>query len=313
MNLVNAPLAVIDLGTNSFQLEIAKLVSANKLEIIHRQRNIFRLRDFGDHLSTEIASDKFEPAIAILKNFKQSALAYDAEIFITATSAVRDAANNGDFIAKVANETGLHIKILSGEDEAAFIYSGVQHKLNFPDKNVFVIDIGGGSTEIILGNTRDIFYKSSVPVGVVRCANKFFPGYVTHQAGEKKLNNYLRDAFRDLPAVLHSFPCDLFIGTSGAVRNSIFLCQQDKNEQFPAVLRFHELKEMCDRVRALTTPESRNGLLPVDPGRTDVLPVSLFILHYIMDLLHIESLQYSDYALREGLLFSYFNKFRTDS
>ena len=157
--------AFIDLGTNSVRLLIGTIEETCSFTLLRREKEIVRLgeREFGEHLLHEEAIAR---AVLVCQNFAKLAQTYGAEeIIIVATSATRDARNQEDLIERVRAETGLEINVISGREEARLTYLGVRSSVDFEDKSAMMIDIGGGSTEIAIGDKEDYSGLWSFQIG----------------------------------------------------------------------------------------------------------------------------------------------------
>jgi exopolyphosphatase/guanosine-5'-triphosphate,3'-diphosphate pyrophosphatase len=161
-------LAAIDLGTNSLHMVVVKIdPSLPSLSIIAREKETVRLGDCED--KGNLKSEVMERAIACLKRFQDIAATFNAEQIVAgATSAVREAPNGWEFIKRVSNEINLDISLISGQEEARRIYLGVLSAMEFDHQPHIIIDIGGGSTELILGDGGEPLFLSSTKVGAVR-------------------------------------------------------------------------------------------------------------------------------------------------
>jgi len=147
---LNNILAAIDIGTNSFHLVIAKIDSKKRFTVLTRSKEVVRLGSSSNDMKY-ITPASISRGVDTLKRFKLICDTYSAEIIAVATSATREALNKQDFLTAAFNETGIVINIVSGYEEARLIYLGVLQSLDIYNKKILLIDIGGGSTEFLIG------------------------------------------------------------------------------------------------------------------------------------------------------------------
>src|SRR6185436_6684241 len=156
------PLAAIDLGTNSFHLLVVDVDrTTGRFKIIDRKKELVRLGS-GSSDMKYLTQQAMSRGIEALKRFRRIADASHAPIRAIATSAVREALNQDVFIKRVKAETGITVEIVSGVEEARLIYLGVLQALPVYDKQILLVDIGGGSTEFLVGRERKILYDNSL-------------------------------------------------------------------------------------------------------------------------------------------------------
>ncbi|MCY7362491.1 MAG: exopolyphosphatase, partial [Ignavibacteria bacterium] len=169
---MNKIIAAIDIGTNSFHLVIAKIDTKKRFTVLTRDKEVVRLGTSSNDMKY-ITEDSMQRGIETLKRFKLICDSYDAEVIAVATSATREALNKDIFLSKVFAETGIEINIVSGYEEARLIYLGVLQSLDVFDKKILLIDIGGGSTEFLIGEKGEVKSASSIKIGAVRLTHKF--------------------------------------------------------------------------------------------------------------------------------------------
>ena len=300
-------LAAIDIGTNSFHLIVVEVVSPQgRFRILDREKQIVRLGS-GTTDMKYLAREAMERGIQVLRQFKMIADAAHAPVRAIATSAVREALNRDEFLRRVAAGTGIKIEIASGVEEARLIHLGILQALPVFRKKILVVDIGGGSTEFIVGHGRKITYSNSVKLGAVRLTQRFFPeGKVTG----KSLQECTRFKTGTLVPIVRSIrkqKYEAVIGSSGTIGNitNIARIKRDENPDHPlnnTVVSRKEiselLNELCSR-KEISNGDHVDGL---DPARADIIIAGTLLLHSIIGQLHIPSLVYSDYALREGII-----------
>jgi exopolyphosphatase/guanosine-5'-triphosphate,3'-diphosphate pyrophosphatase len=168
-------IAIIDLGTNTFNLLVAQSNGSGKYNIIHESKYPVKLGEGG--LTKKIITPAaWQRGIDAIEKHMQTAKGLSAEKFFAfATSATRDASNGKEFVAEIYNRFGLKIEVIDGSREATLIYKGVRQAIDLGDECDLILDIGGGSNEIILANSKEIFWLKSFDLGVSRLMQLFNP------------------------------------------------------------------------------------------------------------------------------------------
>ena len=182
-------IAAIDIGTNSIHMVVAK-VSPSGFEVITREKDNTRLGEGGGDMKM-LSPEAIERGIKALRNMRRIADAHRASVFAVATSAVREAKNSADFVDRAANEAGIDIEVISGVEEARLIHLGVLQALPLSDKRSLLIDIGGGSTEVVIFDHTEELFVRSFKIGAVRLTNRFFPFTSTHPASVPSCSKFI--------------------------------------------------------------------------------------------------------------------------
>ncbi len=292
-------LAAVDLGSNSFHLVVARHVHG-QLVVIDRLREMVRLGggvDGEGRLDPAVAAR----ALACLERFGQRLRAMRAKnVRVVGTSALRNARRKQSFLVSARRALGHPIEIISGMEEARLIYSGVAHMLP-PDRGRrLVIDIGGGSTEVVIGEGYEALELASLHVGCVSLAKRFFAdGRIT----AKRIQRARLAAQVELEPVQKAFlrrGWDHAFGSSGTVRAILeSLREIDPHARAITVrglMRLIGLLEDAGHIRALR-------LIAVTDERRQVFPAGVAILLELMKALEIDALRLSEGALRDGLLY----------
>ena len=302
-------LAAVDIGTNSFHLIVVKFFSDGSFTTLDKKRRVLRL---GLETPNLISDSETQKAAQVLKEFSFIANKYNTPLRAIATSAVREASNKDQFIQKILDLTGVKIELLTGKDEALFIYKGVQKALPISNKKTLCIDIGGGSTEIILACNDHIFFAESIKLGAVRLSKKFFPDFVLTDAAVENCKDFIRKQF-DISGILTGDSFDLAVGSSGTVQAAAYMISYlNTNEMPDAINGFQytkeDLQKLTDIVLLKKTVRERILIKGMEAKRADVFPGGLLILNFIFDLFNINTITVSDYALREGIIIDSINK-----
>ena len=298
--------AVMDLGTNTFHLLIAKGDINNFREIVHEQVAV-KLGEGGINRGM-ILPAPFERGISTMKQFSKQITDNNAQhVKAIATSALRNASNGKAFIDRVKAETGISIEIVDGNREATFIYNGVKAAGLLSDQNSLIMDIGGGSVEFIIGNNKSLVWKQSFEIGAARLMEKFHHTDPIPPASIEELNLYLENTLSPLFAAAKEYPVDLLIGSSGAFETFAELIEAERTDTFDLkqVKNYHfdekELLTVTDQL-LLSTHAEREGNKHIIPVRVDMIVVASLITRYIIQKLNLTQVALCTYSLKEGVL-----------
>ena len=173
----NATIAALDIGTNSFHLVIAKVVEGG-FEVIETEKETVRIGHGAGDMN-ELSADAIDRGIACVVRMQKIAASHNAEIRAVATSAIREAKNRFEFIRRAKKEAQIDIEVISGVEEARLIHLGALHGVGEHERPMLLCDIGGGSTEIVLGNDDEVLLARSFKLGAVRLTDRFF-GFGQH-------------------------------------------------------------------------------------------------------------------------------------
>ncbi len=299
------PIAAIDIGTNSVHLVIARRTESGTPEILTREKAPVRLGS-GARDMKRLAPEATQRAIDALGRFRQIAEAHDAEVVAVATSAVREAENQAEFIAAARDEAGVTVSVISGVEEARLIHLGALGAVPAAGRRHLVIDIGGGSTEFVVGESTTPEVVRSLKLGHIRLTDRFFPdGRVTKKAVEE-CRKYVRAFLAPLALEISDAGFELAIGCSGTIEN---LARMAALEAGDAVRTIDNLVLTRDGLRAVTRrlldaddAAERARTQGLDAHRADVIVGGAILLRQIFKRLGIEEMVVSPAALREGVV-----------
>ncbi|MEA5465205.1 Ppx/GppA phosphatase family protein [Leptothoe sp. PORK10 BA2] len=304
-------LAAIDVGTNSVHMVVAKIQpELPAFTIIGCEKDTVRLGNFrpGTNCLSDEAMDR---GVAALKRCKQIADSHQADdIVAVATSATREAANGQFFIDRVQQEVGLEINLISGLEEARRIYLGVLSGMELHGKPHVIIDIGGGSTEIILGTGERHRFLSSTKVGAVRLNAQMITSNPISKEEFLQLQAYVRGRLEpnidELKTKLVAGEPLSLVGTSGTVESLAILTAIEKSGTLPARLNGYtmtidELDRGIQKLRRMSFSE-RLKLPEISARRAEIIVPGAVILREAMRLLDLDRITICEHALREGLV-----------
>ncbi len=305
-------IAAIDIGTNSFHMIIAYLDNKDRIQIIERARKVLRL-NFNNQ-SNIISLEAIQKAIYVIEQFKKLSQKHKAELKAVATSAVREAKNKKEFVQEIYNKTKINIEVIDGKREAELIYLAVRKSLSLSNEKALCIDIGGGSTEIIIGSRDKIIFAESLKIGAVRLKKMFFNNSIITKENIYECKNYIEKELSEVVEKIKKIKRDLVIGTSGTI-NSVALMNNAmhnkslvKNELNGISFSLNDLEIIQKNVLSCKTIEDRKKIKGLEEKRADVISAGIIILHTLFKLLDIKKITISGFALREGIVIDYLRK-----
>ena len=297
--------AVIDMGTNTFHLIIVE-VEKDDFKIIYREKTAVKIGEKGINHGM-ITDDAIDRALKTLTKFKEVIEEEQVEqVFATATSAIRNAQNGKGLVALIKEETGIQTRIISGIQEAEYIYYGVNKALKIGDQPSLIMDIGGGSIEFVIGTTREILWRQSFEIGGQRMVEKFHKHDPMIQEDKVALIEYLESNLQELFEACSQFSPKTLIGSSGTfdTLSDIYSLkanverEKDATEYPLTIDAFMEIyHEMIIKGR-----EERLAIPGMIPLRVDMIVVACELVNYIIHKLELTNIRVSAYALKEGVL-----------
>jgi exopolyphosphatase / guanosine-5'-triphosphate,3'-diphosphate pyrophosphatase len=304
-------LAAIDVGTNSIHMVVVKIQpSIPAFTIITKEKSTVRLGD-RDPETGLLTLEAMARAIAALKRCQEIAARMGAEAVVAvATSAVREAPNGRTFLAQIETELGLTINLISGQEEARRIYLGVLSGMELQNQPHVMIDIGGGSTELILGDGDEPRSLSSTKVGAVRLSAEMVKTDPISNIEFANLQFYVKGmmerAIEEIQANLKPGEKPRMIGTSGTIETLAVIHAHEKRGMVPTPLNGYQfslkdLREIVNRLRKLNYAE-RSAVPGMSERRSEIIVAGAVILQETMALLDIENIVICERSLREGVV-----------
>ena len=298
-------LAAIDVGTNSLHLVVARVVGDSRFEVIEREKEMVRLGSGGGDMKT-LTPEAIERGIASLKRFKQVAEISGAPVRAVATSAVREAQNSAELIRRARDEAGVDIEVVSGIEEARLIHLGVLQALPVFERRLLLCDIGGGSTELLIGQRGAVLASRSLKIGAVRLTTRFFPGERLHPGAVSSCRTFVRSTLAAFAKEVDTHGFEIAVGSSGTILALTTMARAAAGEPprslNAATLGADELAAVVKRLVDARSVTSRAKLAGLDPGRADIILAGALILEGVFESFAVEEMTVSDYALREGVL-----------
>ena len=303
-------IAAIDIGTNSFHLLVAAVdPKLRTFRIIQAEKATTRLGE-RDPETGELTEAAMQRGLETLRQFRDLAASHRVEQIVTAaTSAVREAPNGRDFLQTILDDLGMEVDLVSGPEEARLIYLGVLSGMPFGDRPHLLLDIGGGSTELILADGRDARALTSTRVGAVRLQRDFVRDDPMPPQRRSFLQAFIQGSLE--PAVdkvrrrIKPGETPVLVATSGTAM-AIGSLAASEEERPPRKLHGYRvtrqsLNQVVDRLITMT-PAQRRELAPINDRRAEIIVPGALILQTTMKMLGVEEFVLSERALREGLI-----------
>ncbi len=306
----DAVLAAVDIGTNSVHMVVARVGPDGRMEVLGKEKEMVRLGRSGGDMK-ELSPDAIERGVAALRRCREVADAHGAELAAVATSAVREADNRREFLDRAFDEAGVSVEIISGVEEARLIHLGVLQALPLYDQRVLLCDIGGGSTEVLLGQEAEVLASRSFRLGAIRLTERF----LSRSDGAAVKNKVLTACRQHAEAMLAPFALevaavgfDTVVGASGTIETVVAMALAERG-QADGMRTYNGARITADEVRAAVQAladapdaEARAALPGVEAKRADIILAGAVILEQFVEVFGVSELVFSDYALREGVL-----------
>ncbi|WOX55941.1 Ppx/GppA phosphatase family protein [Methanoculleus palmolei] len=305
--------AFFDLGTNSVRLLVACFESPQSYTVLTKQKEVVRLGE-GAFIRGWLRDDAMDRAVLVCRRFVDLSRSFGAvECVAVATSAVREARNSADFLKRLQNETGLNVRTVSGVEEARLIYLGVSRGIEMGDAVALFVDIGGGSTEIIVGDRGQERMLESLHLGAIRLTNQFFEDGATDSVPPEvyeEIRRYIRDVVTPVAERVKRERVDVAYGSSGTIQNLAEIARRsvsDRLSDTPPALTREDLGKTAALLCSLPL-DRRKGVPGINPDRADIIIAGTAILEEVMDAFGLSEIRISDRGLRDGLIVDYLSR-----
>jgi len=302
-------IAAIDIGTNSVHMIVVRVRPDLSFEVIDREKAMVRL-GAGGLDGRALTAEAMTAALQALSKFKRLAESHGVdEILAAATSAVREARNGGEFLARIEEDTGIQARVIAGPEEARLIHLAAVYGVDVGSGRAVVIDICGGSVEITLGTTTSIQLARSFKIGVIRLTERFVKSDPLSGRDERKLAKSIAAEIDRHCEQITTIGFDRIIGTSGTILSIGVLAATAARGTPPTDLR--NLRVSAKQIRRLRKDmvrldiESRLTVPGMDPRRADLVVAGSVLIDTILRRLGAGDLTLCDLALREGLVLDY--------
>ncbi len=305
--------AFIDIGTNSISLLLARIEEDRSFTIIDTREEVVRLGE-GEFVDQSLQPDAIERAVEVCKIFANLANHHQAvETIAVATTAIREATNRGEFIQRIKDATGLDVRSISGLEEARLIYLGVAYGLDLQEHQALFVDIGGGSTKLIVGDRQHHYLLDSLKLGSLRLTSMFFLPDETGPVPAVRyqlLQNYVRNNFVRSIQRIQPYKIDIAIGSAGTILNLVDIAVHhlfNRARTNDEIISHDQLKQVVKLMCELPL-ERRRELPGIEAERATSIIAGVAIIDTLMETLKLTSLQVSERGLRDGLLVDYLDR-----
>ncbi|MEO1065160.1 MAG: Ppx/GppA phosphatase family protein [Actinomycetota bacterium] len=302
-------LAAVDVGTNSVHVVVARVHGEGaraQFEILTREKEMVRLGSGAGDMK-ELDPDAVERAVAALRRCRSLADGADAALRVVATSAVREAENRDHLLGRARSEAGVEIEVISGSEEARLIHLGVLQSVPAGEGSRVVVDIGGGSTELVLADGAHLRIGRSLKLGAIRMTSRFFGGRLLHPGAVDACRRHVRATLIPFQRAVGTDRCLPMVGSSGTIEALAAIEHARATGTVPRSVANEELTraglaETVDLLIRAARRGERPELDGLESRRADIALGGALVLEGVMDGLDADRLVVSETALREGVL-----------
>ena len=298
-------IGTIDIGTNSMRLLIADYKN-NKIENRKKYINITRIGQGVDDKGY-ITEEALERNLNALKEFADKCIEEKCEkVYCMGTSALRDSKNGQDFVNRAKELTNIDVKIICGEEESNLGFMGVLEGAGGDKSNyILVLDIGGGSTEFIVGNEDGIKFCKSENVGALRMTEKFITTDPISDEEFSKMSVFIEKTISSTLDKIKGMHVSKLVGIGGAITSLSAMNQQlevySMEKVHKSVVTKKDLEKILQNLKKMTLSDKKT-IKGLQPKRADIITAGVKILHIVMEKLEIEKIMISEYDNLEGLI-----------
>jgi exopolyphosphatase / guanosine-5'-triphosphate,3'-diphosphate pyrophosphatase len=301
-------IAVIDLGTNTFNLLIAENQDNQPYTILHSSKISVKLAK-GSLDRKELKNDAITRGMNAIEKFTHIIHEMDVlTVHACATAAIRNAKNGNIFIKSIKDKFDIDVLILEGDKEAELTYQGVRQSVNL-DQKALIVDIGGGSIEFVIADKDKIYWKKSHPIGVAHLLDKFHPSDPMSIEEIEYINNFFEEKLTDLFEEVRKHHVDTLIGASGAFESfGAMIREEEKFESeigHKPVTSSIEIQEFDDLFWRLvnSTVKERKKMKGLEHSRLEFIVLASLVVKFLIDKLKFKNLLQTNFALKEGIMY----------
>ena len=302
-------IAAIDVGTNSIHMVIARSSGTAGFELADREREVVQIGR-GSFATGRLRAGAIRRTVEALKRFVDLARRQQVDrILCTATAAVREARNGGSFLQAARDATGIAPRVIPPEEEGRLIYLGVKSALRVDAQPSLIVDIGGGSAQLVVANNERLIELRSAPLGALRLTECLLRSDPPTRRDLARLRRHVgRVAAEPLAAVAVHAPARIY-GSSGAIHALAELAHHEDTGHTLAQLNGHvlsrgSLERLLRLIQRMSRAE-REKLSGIDPLRAEILVPGAVVLAHILESLDADGIIVSDFGVREGLVMDY--------
>jgi len=305
-------IAAIDVGSNSLHMLIAEVEGDGRFAVLDRAKVTVRL---GRGKMKRLPASAMEASLAALSTFKTLAERQGVTRFsAVATAAVREARNGGEFIQRIHDAAGLRVKVIPGREEARLIHLGVAHALDLRGEPTLIVDVGGGSVELILVEHGRPVILESLKLGVARLAHAYLQSDPPRPGDLRRMETEMVEALDPVLRRARNRGVRRVVGTSGTLLNVVEIAARARGEVLRgrlngARLAAEELEALRVKLRR-SDRAARLRIKGLDAKRVDTLLPGVILLAHVVGTLEAPAVLACTWALREGLLLDFIARHR---
>jgi exopolyphosphatase/guanosine-5'-triphosphate,3'-diphosphate pyrophosphatase len=300
-------IAVIDLGTNTFNLLIAEKSGPASFRILHSSKLAVKLAKGGID-KKELKTDAITRGVNAIEKFIQITNQYHVDkIYACATAAIRNAKNAGQFVKAAKDRFNLDVSIIEPDREAELVYYGVRNAVDIKGK-VLIVDIGGGSDEFVIADGDQIYWKKSYQIGVAYLLEKFRPSDPLSIEEIEMITNFFEEKLAEVFEETKKHQVGTLIGASGTFESFAAMIRGDEKfesetgleaEAYPIdLLEFEDLSWRLVR----STIKERKKMKGLESMRIEYIVLSALLVKFLLEKTRMQTLIQSNFALKEGLM-----------
>ncbi len=306
-------LAAIDIGTNSIHMVVVKVVNDKTFEVIDREKEMVKL-GVGVFATNRLSDRAFKTGLDTIERYAQLADQLGVDDIITvATSATREAQNGEAFLEELARRTKIVPRKISGKEEARLIFLAVRNAIALESENALVLDIGGGSTEAVVGNCSNILFGNSLKLGVLRLLDMIGDQEPLEKEARGILEAHIQVLAQQTIADAKQAGFTRVIGTSGTIRTMGEAAYLENNQGSLSsvnaeIVSLKDLQALTDRLVDLK-PDKRGKIDGISEKRTDTIHLGGVLLTQLLHMADVKEITLCDASLREGMILDYLERY----
>ncbi|HEX2936341.1 MAG TPA: hypothetical protein VHO72_13390 [Bacteroidales bacterium] len=304
-------IAIIDLGTNTFNLLIAEDNKEGGFNILLNTKEGVKLGQGGINKKfiTDAAMQRGIDAVG--RHYEKMKKYAPEKVIAFGTSMIRDAENGREFVDVLKDKFELQVNIIDGNKEAELIYHGVKQTLPFSNKRFIILDIGGGSNEFIIADDNGILWKRSFPLGMARLLEKFHPSDPITPVEIRNMEKYFDDELPELFENISKHKPEIFVGASGSFDSFVLMLsnegllnhkQGDISHSVPLEV-YHALHHKLIN----STSAERDQMKGLEPVRRDMIVLATIFVNFVLTKTKMATIYQSAYSLKEGAVWEILN------
>lgn len=305
-------IAVFDIGTNSIHMLIVEIRPDLSFEVLGHEKDTTRLGD-GSFESRKLKKSSIQRALGVIERFYKIAKAAGVKKMTgVATSAVRDAKNGREFVREVYRRTGMRIQVISGHEEGRLIELAARSSIETRGQKTLVIDIGGGSMELIAGDGKKRDYLESFPLGVARLTDLFLHKDPPSEKELRALEEHVGKSLKKAVKTIRKTKPQVVIGTAGTLINLGSMVYEAETSKPLELINHYDLD--CDKLKKvheklIQTPlKERLNYPGLDSKRADIIIAGSVLVMTLMKMLKVDTITVCDRGIREGMVLDFIGK-----